>query len=80
MVSIKKIALLSIFMSNLTAAHELASEYKVLADKWTESIIGVSGQEYDNYQLGMINKVNQDALKYLNSLIVIDAHIQDLKR
>ncbi|MBS4694211.1 polysaccharide lyase 8 family protein [Aeromonas allosaccharophila] len=73
MVSIKKIALLSIFMSNLTAAHELASEYKVLADKWTESIIGVSGQEYDNYQLGMINKVNQDALKYLNSLIVIDA-------
>ncbi|PKD23588.1 Xanthan lyase precursor [Aeromonas hydrophila] len=70
--SIKKIALLTFFMSNLTAAHELAPDYKVLADKWTEAIIGVSGQEYDSYQLGMINKVNQDAVKYLNSLIVTD--------
>ncbi|HDO1318827.1 TPA: polysaccharide lyase 8 family protein [Aeromonas veronii] len=72
MFSIKNIVLYTLLFSNVVAAQQLITECKILADRWTESIIGTPEQEYDSFQQNMISNNQRDAMKYLNSLDMTD--------
>lgn len=61
MVSLRKILILILFVSNTVYSYDLAPDFKVLADRWTESSIGVVGQSYDSNQQRMINSIQSDA-------------------
>ncbi|MGL4476425.1 MAG: hypothetical protein ACRCT7_18540, partial [Shewanella sp.] len=72
MFSIKNIALYTLLFSNVVVAQQLTAEYEILADRWTESIIGIPEQEYDAFQQNMISNIQRDAMKYLHSLNMTD--------
>lgn len=69
MLSIKNILILILFISNSVSSYELSPDFKVLADRWTESSIGTVGQSYDDNQQRMIDSIQADAATQWASMI-----------